>query len=165
MTRTWLGRQFAFSPLNSQNILRPKAMPMAKALTASLMLTSLVDAFSILVIFLLMNTNSSIEEMELGKGDQIPVAFHSSALKKGMLVDIDGSHIQIDGKDVPLSQLVAGLREAAASRTVEAEKFVVVKASNTTDFDQISPVLVAASEAELQNFRLVVIDPGQSGQN
>jgi len=162
MTRTWLGRQYGFSPLNSQNILRPKAMTGGgKSLLAGLMLTSLVDAFSILVIFLLMNTNSTIEEMQLGRGDQIPVAFHSSALKKGLLVDIDQNSIEIEGKSVRLSELTRSLQDAAASRSVESEKVVVIKASKRTGFEQISPVLVAASQAELQNFRLVVIDPGQ----
>ena len=121
MTRTWIGRQWAFSPLNSQNVLRPKAQPLAKELSASLMLTSLVDAFSILVIFLLMNTNSSIEEMQLGKGDQIPVAFNSSALKKGLLVDIDQNSIEVEGKKVAIQDLVKALQTAAAERSVESE--------------------------------------------
>ena len=65
--QSYLQNDSLFSPLSQESVIRPKKGKDNKTLVAALILTSLVDAFSILVIYLLMNTTAATETLDLEK--------------------------------------------------------------------------------------------------
>jgi biopolymer transport protein ExbD len=76
-----------------------------RILVAGLMLTSMVDMFSLLVIFLLQSFSNSPEIMALSKGVQLPSAMSASAA-------IDAPVLSISNEEVHLDQKLVGPTEA-----------------------------------------------------
>ena len=70
-----------------------------RILLASLMLTSMVDMFSMLVCFML-QTFSSNPEVLVTKGIELPSSFTSSIIKEAPLVSISEEGIFVDQKEV-----------------------------------------------------------------
>ena len=64
------------------------------------MLTSMVDMFSLLVIFLLQSFSNSPEVMALTKGINLPVAVSASAPIDAPLLTLTTDHVLIDQKPV-----------------------------------------------------------------
>lgn len=68
--------------LGAESILKPKESRWKRVLAADLLLTALIDAFSILVIFLLMNFSSTGEILFLSKNMELPKSSQSEILEK-----------------------------------------------------------------------------------
>ena len=65
---------------------------------ASLMLTSLVDMMTIIVIFLLMNFSANGEVLYLNKDIKLPDAYHGAQLERAPVITISGEAVTFDGK-------------------------------------------------------------------
>lgn len=158
---SYLSPQVAMSPTKGLSILRPKSKGGHSTLVSALMLTSLVDAFSILVIFLLMNTSNSLQEVEIKAMNGLPIASHTDALKKGVILVIENGAYKIEGRTIPLNQLSKTL--SAEKVKMEAGQIVkkaelIIQAGRAMDYNELSPILVAASEASFQNYKLAVVE-------
>lgn len=160
-SHSWLQNQVTLSPTKGLSILRPKGMGKGGVLVSALMLTSLVDAFSILVIFLLMNTSNSLQEVEIKAMNGLPIASHTDALKKGVILSVDKGIYSIDGKTIPLNRLSQTLSDKKAEMEqgqIIKKTELIIQASRAMDYNDLSPILVAASEASFQNYKLAVIE-------
>lgn len=163
VSNTWLADQVTLSPTRALSILRPKGGGGHSVLIASLMLTSLIDAFSILVIFLLMNTSSTYQEFEMKVMNGLPTAANADVLKKGVVLVVEGNQYKINDRAIPLSQLTRALKEEKAK--LESEQLLktkptdlIIQASGAVDYQLLSPILVAASEASFQHYKLAVLE-------
>jgi len=67
---------------------------------ASLMLTSLVDMFTIIVIFLLMNFSANGEVLYMSKDIKLPDAFHGAQLDRAPVISVSGDAVTFDGRQV-----------------------------------------------------------------
>src|SRR5919202_1280902 len=67
---------------------------------ASLMLTSLVDMFTIIVIFLLMNFSANGEVLYMSKDIKLPDAYHGAQLDRAPVVSVSGDAVTFDGRQV-----------------------------------------------------------------
>ena len=65
---------------------------------ASLMLTSLVDMFTIIVIFLLMNFSANGEVLYMSKDIKLPDAYHGAQLERAPVISVSGEAVTFDGK-------------------------------------------------------------------
>lgn len=65
---------------------------------ASLMLTSLVDMFTIIVIFLLMNFSANGEVLYLSKDIKLPDAYHGAMLERAPVISVSGDAVTFDGR-------------------------------------------------------------------
>src|SRR5881394_1716741 len=65
---------------------------------ASLMLTSLVDMFTIIVIFLLMNFSANGEVLYMSKDIKLPDAFHGSQLERAPVISVSADAVTFDGR-------------------------------------------------------------------
>ena len=116
LKRTALG-----SALGNTSMLRPRAGGgHRRSMVASLMLTSLVDAFSILVIFLIMNHSASNEVVNVGSKVTLPQARESQFIQSGVVVRIEGGKFLVEDKEVALGNLTAQLK--ALNSSVEMAK-------------------------------------------
>ena len=67
---------------------------------ASLMLTSLVDMFTIIVIFLLMNFSANGEVLYMTKDIKLPDAFHGAQLDRAPVISVSNDAVTFDGRQV-----------------------------------------------------------------
>lgn len=67
---------------------------------ASLMLTSLVDMFSIIVIFLLMNFSANGEILYMTKDIKLPSAQHGAQLERAPVISVSADAVTFDGKQI-----------------------------------------------------------------
>ena len=67
---------------------------------ASLMLTSLVDMFTIIVIFLLMNFSANGEVLYMSKDIKLPDAFHGAQLDRAPVISVSNDAVTFDGRQV-----------------------------------------------------------------
>src|SRR3977135_3327275 len=65
---------------------------------ASLMLTSLVDMFTIIVIFLLMNFSANGEVLYMSKDIKLPDAYHGALLERAPVISVSAEAVTFDGK-------------------------------------------------------------------
>lgn len=160
MMTTSLKQTQIASPLSAQGVLRPKGHSANRVLVSSLMLTSLVDAFSILVIFLLMSTQNGIE-IELKKTEKLPQASAVDGLEKSIVLRIEGDKYFIDDQPVAESQLskklIAMKKTFEAGLLNKAKAGLIVQADREMDFEALSPVLRAGSAAGLSQFKFAAI--------
>lgn len=146
------------SALGGTSMLRPKGGRWGRSLTASLMLTSLVDAFSILVIFLIMNHSTNQEVVNMGDKVTLPTAKESDFIQNGVVVRVEEGKFFVEDKPVAISQLIAYLKKLNAE-TPDAGKRegLIIVADRSLDFADLNPVILAGSQSGFTKFKFAVI--------
>jgi biopolymer transport protein ExbD len=87
------GERVAASRVFGKKFLRGK-----KQGYATLMLTSLVDMFTIIVIFLLMNFSANGEVLYMSKDIKLPDAYHGAMLERAPVISVSGEAVTFDGR-------------------------------------------------------------------
>lgn len=151
LSQTQLG-----STLGATSRIRPQGSRIRRMTVASLMLTSLVDAFSILVIFLIMNNANSSDTVNMGKV-QLPLAAESGFIDGGVTVRIEGQQILVEEKAVDKSNLIATLKTLNASVDAAKKEGIVIVADKSMDYEALSPVIMAGSQAGFTKFKFAVV--------
>ena len=105
LQRTQLGSRLA-----SQSKIKPAGNNHRRTMVAGLMLTSLVDAFSILVIFLIMNHSANQDVVNLGDKLKLPQAKDSQFIQEGVEVRVEGGKYFIENKPASLAELIGRLK-------------------------------------------------------
>src|SRR5260221_6460523 len=85
------GERVAASKVFGKKFLRGK-----KQGYATLMLTSLVDMFTIIVIFLLMNFSANGEVLYMSKDIKLPDAYHGAQLERAPVISVSGEAVTFD---------------------------------------------------------------------
>lgn len=160
IVNTWLRKNNNWSPLTSQAVVRPKGASTKRVLVSSLILTSLVDAFSILVIFLLMNASSGIETIEIEKGTRLPMAVSAESLSDGVVLKFENGAYYIGKTPVALEELATTLAE---EKKKEAERIgnedfpLIIQADKEVDYKDLSPVLEVGAVNGFKQYKLAVL--------
>jgi len=145
------------SALAGTSRLRPKGSGGRRTLITSLMLTSLVDAFSILVIFLIMNCATSSETLNTGKHIVLPQASHSELIQNGTVVRIEKGRIFVEDKPVAKSRLILALRAYATGADAKKKAGLIIVGDREMNYEELSPVILAGSQAGFSKFKFAVI--------
>lgn len=145
------------SVLAGTSKIRPSGTRHKRTMIASLMLTSLVDAFSILVIFLIMNHSANQEVVNIGDKIQLPHAQDSEFIQTGVVVRVEGGQFFIEDKPVVQSALVATLKTLNSGAEVAKKDGIIVVADRQMDYADLSPVILAGSTAGFTKFKFAVI--------
>lgn len=152
-----IGSSTFVSPLTQQSILRPKGKSFKKTVVMALTLTSLVDAFSVIVIYLLVSTGTgSAAADRMKEVKDLPKAVSSDYLKNGVIVRVQEGKVYIDDQHVPNSQVLLAFDKLAQSQP-EAERSLIIQAGKRLDYDILSPVLYAASRAGFSKVQFAVL--------
>ncbi len=153
------------SPLSQSNLtsllagtsrIRPEHNKAKKTMIASLMLTSLVDAFSILVIFLLMNFSTSQDVVNTDKV-QLPQASSTSFIQQGVTVRIQDGKFFVEEKPVALGSLLSTLKKLNDGPDAAKKEGIIIVADRKLDYAELSPVILAGSTAGFSKFKFAVI--------
>ena len=155
-TASRLNTSVLHSAIEGTSRLRPGGHGRRRSMAASLMLTSLVDAFSILVIFLIMNTANQSEVVNVDKL-QLPQASESGMIAEGVTVRIENGGFVIEDKPVKLGDLVRELKSRNESATVAKKEGLIIVGDRGLDYEALSPVILAGSQAGFTKFKFAVI--------
>ncbi|MBX3021433.1 MAG: biopolymer transporter ExbD [Bdellovibrionales bacterium] len=151
LSQTQLG-----SALGGTSRIKPNGSRFRRTMVASLMLTSLVDAFSILVIFLIMNNANSQDVVNVDKV-QLPMAAESQFIQEGIVVRVENGRFVVDEKPVEQAQLISTLKSLNESATIAKKEGIVIVADRNMDYEALSPVILAGSQAGFTKFKFAVI--------
>jgi biopolymer transport protein ExbD len=154
--------QFLRSPLLSGlSLRRDKNKKKKKTLVAALVLTSLVDAFSILLLYLLVGGQSgTASTLNLGQQDRLPVASQSEAVDSGTVLKVQNGHYFVDGVEVAASALGQKLTEIQRSfqaTTLNPTPALVIEADRKLDFALLTPIIRAGSISGFNQFKFAVL--------
>lgn len=127
-----------------------------KELGLALPLTSLIDAFCIIVIYLLIGTQTSGVESQLSAGLNLPQAVSSQTVDKAIAtLRIEKGSYFLDEKKVAVQSLGQKLAELKKSTTEALE--LMVQADTQMEYADLDPLLKAGAEAGIEKLRFAVI--------
>ncbi len=144
------------SPLKSMKQVRGSgASGKEKSLFFSLNLTTLIDAFCILVIFLLSNMNGRVQNIQENQKIDLPVAIASDVLDQGLVVRIEENGFFVDDKATTESDLAKALLVAKKTETSS----LIIQADRNANYENIALVLRAGGQAGYEKYVFAVM-PG-----
>lgn len=126
-----------------------------KSLFFSLNLTTLIDAFCILVIFLLSNMNGRVQNLKESEKLVLPTAMQTEALTDGMVVRIEQNSIFVDDKKVVQADLAKTILASKKKDNVA----LIIQADRKSDYENIGLVLRAGGQAGYEKYVFAVL-PG-----
>ncbi len=126
-----------------------------KSLFFSLNLTTLIDAFCILVIFLLSNMNTRVQTIQDNQKIILPVAMKSEALDAGLVVRIEQNQFFLENKSVNKNDLAKAVLAAKKSDMTS----LIIQADRNSEYENIALVLRAGGQAGYEKYIFAVM-PG-----
>ncbi|OYZ23089.1 MAG: hypothetical protein B7Y39_06260 [Bdellovibrio sp. 28-41-41] len=156
-----LATQIKNSPLLIQKRVRAAGVKSkGKSLLFAMNLTTLIDAFCILVIFLLSNMNGQLQNLTVGKNTTLPTATLTEIMNAGVVVRMEGNDILVDDKATTAETIVKVLID---SKT-EEKNSLIIQADKEVDYDKISLILRAGGVAGYEKYAFAVL-PGSYAIN
>jgi biopolymer transport protein ExbD len=145
-----------------QSSLKPKGGKGKRALLFTLTLTSLIDAFSILVIFLLTSASNTGQPLDFRGKMQLPLTQVSEELGMGTVVRIESGRYFVNEKELNVSQIPKALYDIKqlAVKNSDVNDALIIQADKAIQYAGLSPVILAASHAGFEKFRFAVLPAG-----
>jgi len=149
------------SPLLGASLLKPGQGKKKKNLAAMLSITSLIDAFTVIILYLLVAAQGTPSQLDL-KADEknLPVASQAKALDAGTVIRVEDGKYFVEGKQIALSQVAEVLRQIKLKfvpSDIQPHASLVIQANKQLDFSQLSPVIRAGSISGFNQFKFAVI--------
>lgn len=151
-----------FSSLAGVSILNPKGRREKKSIFADLLLTALIDAFSILVIFLLMSFSSTGEILFMGKDMELPKAGLGVQLERYPVIKLEEGKLFLEDKEIKESDLVAEmmrLREEFKETHPNEEYpgIITIQADRRLKYEQMNSIVVASGNAGFSDIKFAIL--------
>lgn len=151
-----------FNSACSISVLNPHGKKHKKNIYSDLLLTALIDAFSILVIFLLMNFSANGEVIYMNKDMELPKAAQADRLERQTVIKIEEDKMFIEDKEVPKENLVAALMDVRKQykETHPNEEFpgiVTIQADRRIQYKDINNIVLATGNAGFSDIKFAVI--------
>jgi biopolymer transport protein ExbD len=148
-----------------------------RAQFAGLMLTSMVDMFTLLVIFLLSNFSASGDLLLSAKDIKLPQAKSTTELERAVVVAVSPTTVTVEGEkvgdtaelqrneDPRIPEMTDKLleRKRVVTQLMGADKFkgqIIIQADGEIDFKLIKKVMYSATEAGYGAFQYAVVSTG-----
>ena len=126
-------------------------------LALELPLTSLIDAFSIIVIYLLIGTQTSGLEADIPLKMELPNASHSITLdKETTTITIDKGVYRLNDKVVSVQDLAAELKQIREENK-DAPAELLVQADQEMKYQELDPLLKASSLSGFEKMKFAVV--------
>lgn len=160
--RSILSETVLGSELASNSILNPTGSNGKRSLFSDLLLTALIDAFSILVIFLLMSFSSTGDILFLSKGTELPKAAAADMLDRNTVVKFEGGKFFLEDKEISQDSLVAELLNARTEwqKNHAGEEFkgiLTIQADRRTKYESLNAVVLAMAHTGYSEIRFAVV--------
>lgn len=149
------------SPLLSASLLKPTKKKYKKSLAQALVLTSLVDAFTIILLYLLVAGTGTPSQLQLNADEKnLPVATQAKPIDAGTIIRVVDGKYFVEGKQLALSQIAEALRQIRMNfvpSSIQPQASLVIQANRQLDFSQLTPVIRAGSISGFNQFKFAVI--------
>jgi biopolymer transport protein ExbD len=154
---------------------RIRRMTRNKSAIPKLQLTSLMDVFTTLVFFLVLNSSSGVETLKQPKDVKLPESIVEQKPRETVVIVVGTEYVLVQGKpvarvadieasgDVPVEQVgarLAELRESVigvSTKTVAESQEVTVLADKTVPFHILKKVMAACTEQGYTRVSLAVV--------
>lgn len=134
-----------------------KKKSLGQTLAIALPLTSLIDAFSIIVIYLLIGTQNSGIESTVPAALNLPLAENSIGLDKVTpILRIEKGVYTLDDEVVPAQALVQKLTDLK-KQSKEKNLELLVQADQEMRYQQLDPILKASSASGFEKMKFAVV--------
>lgn len=149
------------SPLQQQKRIRSMGnVTKNKSLLFNMNLTTLIDAFCILVIFLLSNMNGQLQNIQIGKNMMLPAAVGTEVLSTGVIVRMEQNDVFVDDQKTATD----GLVKALLDRKSAEKNSLIIQADKNSDYDRISLLLRAGAQAGYEKYAFAVLPGTYAGK-
>jgi biopolymer transport protein ExbD len=150
------------SVLATESYLKPRHGKWKRHLALDLLLTALIDAFSILVIFLLMSFSSTGDVLFLSKNQELPKSSQAEFLERNPIVKIDETRLFLEDKQVTPDSLIGALIDlrkqyAEIHPGEEYPGIVTIQADRRVKYEYLNQIVLAASHAGFSDIRFAVL--------
>ena len=150
------------STVDATSYLRPHQGKWKRNLAADLLLTALIDAFSILVIFLLMSFSSTGDILFIGKNTELPKASRTEVLERNPVVKIEEGTMYLEDKIVTSETLVSAFLDLRKNfhDTHPNEDYgntITIQADRRVPYITLNAVVLAASHAGYSDVNFAVM--------
>lgn len=150
------------SVIGESSVIAPQSERHKRTIVADLLLTALIDAFSILVIFLLMSFSSTGELLSLGKGTELPKAERTDVLERNPVVKLEEGKIYVEDHEVTQDGLVAALlalREKFKETRPNDEfpGILTIQGDRRLKYEALNSVVLASSQAGFSDIKFAVV--------
>ena len=150
------------SIIGESSILAPKHERHKREIHAELLLTALIDAFSILLIFLLMSFSSSGEVLFTGKGIELPKATMGEQLDRQPVVKVENGKLFLEDKEVSADGLVPALLDLRKkfAEMHPGEEFpgvITIQGDRRLKYEMLNSIVLASSQAGFSDIKFAVI--------
>ncbi len=148
--------------LEANSAINPRGAKLKRHIAADLLLTALIDAFSILVIFLLMNFSSNGEILFLTKNMELPKAHVADILERNPVIKIDEGKIFVENKAVTAQTITAELLELRRKHTEifpgqEFPGIATIQADRRVKYDLLNQIILAMNQAGYSDIKFAVV--------
>lgn len=131
-------------------------------LAATVMLTSLVDTFSVLVIYLLVNFSTTGELLYMSEGMELPAAAKAIELERNVVVKVEKDKLYIEEKEIPTNQLVQKLIDVKKNwekyyPDTQFTGAMTIQADRRQTYSLLSHVIQAGGHAGYSDINFAVI--------
>ncbi len=128
-----------------------------KDLAIALPLTSLIDAFSIIVIYLLVGTQGGGAETKVPSYLNLPTANFSKSIDEGMpILRIEKGAYFLNDERIAGSKLAEKLSEVQKNAKSEIKE-LMIQADQEMRYADLDPLLKAGSQAGIEQLKFAVV--------
>ncbi len=144
------------SPLRTLKKIHPEGgSTKKKSLFFSLNLTTLIDAFCILVIFLLSNMNGRVQNIQENSKITLPMAAQTELLSEGLVVRLENEAIFINEQRTDKNNVVEALVKAYQLE----KKSLIIQADKKSNYESVAFIMRAGGQAGYEKYVFAVL-PG-----
>ncbi len=160
--QSYLKQSALVSTVESTSFIKPKNGKGKRNIVADLLLTALIDAFSILVIFLLISFSSTGDILFIGKSTELPKAIRTDVLERFPVVKIEEGTIFLEDKVVTEESLVGALLELRKNFQElhpgqEYQNTITIQADRRVPYVTLNSIVLAASHAGYSDVNFAVL--------
>lgn len=161
MRKSFVDHSQRRSPLTEMLRLKgTKKSGMGREMAIALPLTSLIDAFSIIVIYLLIGTQGGGIESKVPTNFNLPLAQYSQTLtEETPILRIEKGRYFLNDEQISLNNLGAKLQKLQAQKKSDAvvKKALMVQADTEMRYADLDPLLRAGSQAGIEQLKFAVV--------
>ena len=158
MEKTILKNLKKKSVLESQSKFKENGTQNKKVIYKGILLTSLVDVFSILVIYLLVSSGAQQHDIMLKKGIVPPSSVSTDAIKNGLNIYVKNNRYYINDRLIKKNRLKRAIKYSLKKFK---KRNIVLISDKKTNFKYLNPILIFSEELKIKNISFALISTGK----
>lgn len=150
------------SILKTNSVISPEGNEKKALFHPTLLLTSLIDVFSILVIFLLVSFSTTEELLILSEAIELPSSLSYDELERAPVIRVEEARFYIEENEIPqekITETLVKIRQGFSEEFPDATfpGMLTIQADRQLHYDLLNKIIVASSHAGFSDINFAVI--------